>query len=156
MAKHLIEKTVLDLCDETYYDALGFKAYDLFKTEGGPRVATIACINATRADNDKVHDMLLDDYLIFEVPPFDANMALKDIFDVSFALDRPVMARVDCYGERCVILAANQQPWADWFASLFLAGNETLHDQLEPLITDVLARLRLARGVIENGASGEK
>jgi len=156
MAKHLTEKTVLDLCDETYYDALGFKAYGLFKTEGGSRVAMIGCINASRADNGKVHDILLDDYSIFEVPPFSANMTLKEIFDASHALDSPVMARVDCYGERCVILAANQQPWADWFASLFIEGNETLHEQLEPLITDVLARLRLARGTIESGGSGEK
>lgn len=142
MAKHLLEKTVLDLCDETYYDPLGFKAYELFKSDGGPRVCTIACINATRNDNAHVHEILLNDYACFEVPPFDATMTLQSIFNTSYDLGRPVLARVDCYGEKCVILATNQQPWADWFASLFIEGNEALHAQLEPIMVDELVRIR--------------
>ena len=39
---NLLEQTVLDLCDDTYYDKLGFKAYELLEHEGGPRVCTIA------------------------------------------------------------------------------------------------------------------
>lgn len=144
--KRLLEQTVLDLCDDTYYDKLGFKAYELLESEGGPRVCTIVCVNPQCNDNQKTCGFLLEDYACFKVLPFNAEQTVKSIFDLSYSLGRPVMSEVDCYGEQCVIIATNQRQWADWFASMFLDGYEELYKQLEPIMTKVLIEIERGQG----------
>ena len=142
--KKLLEQTVLDLCDDTYYDKLGFKAYELLETKDGPRVCTIVCINPQCNDNQKTHGYLLEDYACFKVPPFKAEQTVKSILDLSYSLGRPIMGDVDCYGEQCLIIATNQRLWSDWFASLFLDGYGELNKQLAPIVTKAL--VEIARG----------
>ena len=143
---NLLEQTVLDLCDDTYYDKLGFKAYELLEHEGGSRVCTIACVNPLLNDNQKTHEFLLEDYACFKVPPFKAEQTVQSIFDLSYRLGRPIMGDVDCYGEQCLIIATNQQPWADWFASIFLDGYGDLYAQLEPIMTKALLEISQGQG----------
>ena len=142
---NLLEQTVLDLCDDTYYDKLGFKAYELLEHEGGPRVCTIACVNPLLNDNQKTHEFLLEDYACFMVSPFKSEQTVQSIFDMSYALGRPVMGKVDCYGDQCLIIATNQQPWADWFASIFLDGSGELYAQLQPIVTKALIEISQGR-----------
>lgn len=136
--KHVVEYTVLDLCDETYYDSLGFKAYELLKTPTGPRVFTIVCLNSKRNDNEKTHSFLLEDYECFRVPEFGMDMTVQQIADLSYAKNLPVMATVDGYQEKCVILASCQRLWADWFASIFIKGYDELEESLKPVILPLL------------------
>ena len=136
--KHVVEYTVLDLCDETYYDSLGFKAYELLKTPTGPRVFTIVCLNAKRNDNEKTHGFLLEDYERFRVPEFGMDMTVQQIADLSYAKNLPVMATVAGYQEKCVILASCQRLWADWFASIFIEGYDELEESLRPVIIPLL------------------
>lgn len=136
--KHLVDYTVLDLCDETYYDPLGFKAYDLLKTPDGPRVFTIVCLNALRNDNSKTHGFILEDYKCFQIPAVKMDMTVQQIADISYKKNLPIMATVEDYQEKCVIIASCQKHWADWFASLFIAGNEELGEKLMPMIMSQL------------------
>ena len=144
--ENLLEQTVLDLCDDTYYDKLGFKAYELLECTNGPRVCTIVCVNPQCNGNQKTHGFLLEDYACFKVPPFKAEQTVKSIFDLSYTLGRPVMGGVDCYGEQCLIIATNQRPWADWFAAIFLDGYEELYKQLEPIMTKALIEIERGQG----------
>ena len=138
LTKHLLEYTVLDLCDETYYDNLGFKAYELFEEKNGARVFTIACINARQNENGETYSYVLEDYKCFAVSSFDMNMTVQQIADLSYERNAPVMATITEYQEKCVIIASCQHPWVDWFASIFIKGYEGLCESLTPIIMPML------------------
>ena len=47
--------------------------------------------------------------------------------------------------QRAKAVATNQQPWADWFASIFLDGYGELHAQLQPIVTKTLIEISQGR-----------
>ena len=137
-SKDVLDYTVLDLCEETYHDKLGFTVLDILSHEGGKRFCPIVCINSIRCDNKRTYEMLLEDYACFRVTSFSFDMTVKEIVNMSCARGMPVMSLVEDLGEQCLILAACQQPWADWFAAIFIEGNEQLYEPLQPIITKLL------------------
>ena len=142
-AAEILNATVLDLCDETYYDPLGFKAYDLLKTPNGPRVAIIVCLNALVKDNEHVYDLLTCDYKLFTVGEFAPSIKLQSLFDMSYILKRPVSGFVSEYDQKSFVIATCQDLWAEWLSIMFLEGG-TEHDLelMEPRIMQETQRLR--------------
>lgn len=136
--KEVLDYTVLDLCEETYHDKLGFTVLDILNHEGGKRFCAVVCINSIRCDNKRTYEMLLEDYACFRMPAFSFDMTVKQIVNLSCARGLPVMALVEDHGEQCLILVACQRPWADWFAAIFIEGNEQLFEPLSPIITKLL------------------
>ena len=47
--------------------------------------------------------------------------------------------------QRAKAVATNQQPWADWFASIFLDGYGELYAQLQPIVTKALIEISQGR-----------
>ena len=47
--------------------------------------------------------------------------------------------------QRAKAVATNQQPWADWFASIFLDGYGELYAQLQPIVTKTLIEISQGR-----------
>ena len=47
--------------------------------------------------------------------------------------------------QRAKAVATNQQPWADWFASIFLDGYGELSAQLQPIVTKTLIEISQGR-----------
>ena len=108
--KEVLDYTVLDLCEETYHDKLGFTVLDILNHEGGKRFCAVVCINSIRCDNKRTYEMLLEDYACFRMPSFSFDMTVKQIVNLSCARGLPVMALVEDHGEQCLILVACQQP----------------------------------------------
>ena len=44
--KEVLDYTVLDLCEETYHDKLGFTVLDILNLEGGKRFCAVVCITS--------------------------------------------------------------------------------------------------------------
>ena len=141
-SEELLGATVLDLCEETYYDRFGFKAYDLKSTLAGPRTAIIVCLNALLCDNAHVWDLLTCDYKIFTVGDFSSSIKLQSLFDMSYILKRPISGFVSDYGQKIFIIVSCQNLWAEWLSIMFLeGGNEYDLNCLAPSITREMQRL---------------
>lgn len=138
----ILNATVLDLCDETYYDPQGFKAYDLKETPDGPRSAIIVCLNALVKDNEHVYDLLTCDYKLFTVGDFGPSIKLQSLFDMSYILKRPVSGFVSEYDQKSFIIATCQDLWAEWLSIIFLqGGTENNLELLSPRIIQETQRL---------------
>lgn len=157
-SKHILDYTVLDLCDETYYDHLGFKAYDLFDNkELTSRSAFIGCINYKINDNKATYDFIHEDYRCFRIQPLPYSTYIKDVFNQSHSLGLPIISEIKELAESCMIIATTQPFWANWFASIFIQGNEALNKSLSPVVYKLLPMLNHIQnlGADNNLQSGE-
>jgi len=86
--KEVLDYTVLDLCEETYHDKLGFTVLDILNHEGGKRFCAVVCINSIRCDNKRTYEMLLAEKKLqnpeIELLPI-PSIFWSSIFIVAFA-----------------------------------------------------------------------
>lgn len=138
----LVDRSVLDLCEETYHNPSGM-CFDTMNICDMSRrwKAVVACVNAKLNGLASHCDMILEDYSPFLVLPFPLDTLVGDILNLCKKRGLPVVAEVSGYDEKCVVVASYFDPWSRWFELMFGDLEEKICDKEKEELASVIVQL---------------
>lgn len=142
----LLDWTVLDLCDATYYSPYGSYC-DTIKTSDLENIwkLVVVCFNANKNEQTKHYNFLLEDYAPMQIAPLSFSTTVQDILNFCKGRELPIIAEVTELGEKCLIIASCHEPWTSWFHLIFGDVDEETQNEglkeLQPTIMSMLAEL---------------